>query len=652
MDFFARQEIARRRTWWLVVLFFAALTGIIATTYFACVMIIQNFVQDPTAPQYATTMLWNPSVMGGVSALVSLVVLGGTTFKLAQLKQGGSKVAEMLGGRVLNTASSQFYERRLLNVVEEMALASGVPVPAVYVLSGQGGINAFAAGYSINDAVVGVTEGTMKGLKREELQGVIAHEFSHILNGDMRMNIRLIGIVHGLLVLAIIGRVLLRVSGGARGGGGKKNGGAALIVVLGLALIIVGYAGYFFGGLIKRAVSRQREYLADASAVQFTRNPFGLAGALKKIGGLARGGIIDNNRAEEVSHLFFADGIKRFMGAGSLFSTHPPLEKRVKLLDPTFDGEFPIITEDALALSGQDEQARDAMEKKSREFIKRTVMMGGDLALNPQQIIQQVGVLDAASLDAANGLMAAIPKELRETTRDPVGAQALLLALIISATDQESSTDAWTWIPASLMDSASRSVDLLLNVPDEYRLALVDLSLPALRTLHPGQIERYLETIEQIIDTDKRVDLFEFAVYEIVKAGLREKLDLPFTRITVTSVPAVSNECAVLLSMLASAGHQDQTSIATAFEKGAAQLNGTNITLKPADALTVDDLSRSLSVLLTTNMPVRQKILEAALACLMSDQKATIKELEIFRAFAAALEVPVPPGLMRYTNSE
>jgi len=648
MDFFARQEIARRRTWWLVVLFFAALLGIIATTYFACMMIFQYFMQDPDAPQQFTNdMMWNPSLMGGVSSLISLVVLGGTTFKLAQLKQGGSKVAEMLGGRLLNSASSQFYERRLLNVVEEMALASGVPVPAVYVMSGQDSINAFAAGYSINDAVVGVTEGTMRGLKREELQGVIAHEFSHILNGDMRMNIRLIGIVHGLLVLAIIGRVLLRVSGGSRGGGGKKNGGTAIIVVLGLALLIIGYAGYFFGGLIKRAVSRQREYLADASAVQFTRNPFGLAGALKKIGGLARGGTIENNRAEEVSHMFFADGIKRFMGAGSLFSTHPPLEKRVKLLDPTFDGEFPIITEDALALSGQDDPAQDEKGNKGREFIKRTVMMGGDLAMNPQQIIQQIGVLDAASLDTATGLMAAIPRELRDTTRDPVGAQALLLALIINATDQESSTDAWTWIPASLMDSVNRSVDHLLKVPAEHRIALVELSLPALRTLNRDQIERYLEIMKQIIDTDKHVDLFEFAVYEIVKAGLREKLNLPFTRITVTSVSSVVNECTVLLSMLAYAGHQDQASVAAAFEKGATQLGETIIALMPANKLTVDDLSKSLSVLLTTTMPVRQKILEAALACLMSDQIATVKELEIFRAFAAALEVPVPPGLIR-----
>jgi Zn-dependent protease with chaperone function len=329
VDFFTQQEVARRRTWWLVVMFFAAIAGIIGSLY-AAIGFAYEASLDGTEYTSAPNPMWSPEVLLAVSAIVSLIVLAGTAFKLAQLRHGGSKVAEMLGGKLVSPASTQFHERRLLNVVEEMALASGVPVPPVYVMPGQMGINAFAAGYSIHDAVVGVTEGTMRGLKREELQGVIGHEFSHILNGDMRLNIRLIGIVHGLLLLAIVGRVMMRAAMSGRRTSNKKDNVAAVFIALGLALVIVGYAGYFFGGLIKRAVSRQREYLADASAVQFTRNPQGLASALKKVGGLATGGIVNNAHAEELSHMFFADGIKRFFGGGSLFATHPPLAKRVK----------------------------------------------------------------------------------------------------------------------------------------------------------------------------------------------------------------------------------------------------------------------------------------------------------------------------------
>jgi len=652
MDFFARQEIARRRTWWLVVMFIVALAGIIVSAYAACTAIIQYaFTHQEVAESGLFTTppnVWNPELLIGIAAVVSFIVLGGTVFKLAQLRQGGVKVAEMLGGRRLDPASTQLDERRVLNVVEEMAIASGVPVPPVYVLPGQNGINAFAAGYSMNDAVVGITEGAMRGFNREELQGVIAHEFSHILNGDMRLNIRLIGVLHGLLILAIVGRVMLHMSGSGRSSSGKKGGAALVIVVLGLALIIIGYFGYFIGGLVKRAVSRQREYLADASAVQFTRNPTGLASALKKVGGLAQGGTVKHNHAEELSHMFFSDGIKRLFGAGSLFSTHPPLAERVKLLDPTFDGKFPIVTEDMLKV-GRDapESSKPSAQaaEKGREFIKKTMILGGTISVDPRTIMQQVGVLEAMDMETTGNLVADIPAALRAKTHEPIGAQSIVLALLIHNADQKSSADAWTWIPASFTDSVSQSLDAMTGMKPEHRLVLLDMAFPALRSLGREQAERFLQLLRQIIDSDQRVDMLEFVLYEIVQAGMRETLGQPVPAIKITSISPVHKECAVLLSKMAYIGSPHSEGASNAFEAAIKLLGdrSDSLTLMPKESLTADILTSALTRMRTTSMPVRKILLEAVLSCLMADKVATVEEQELFRAFAAVLEVPVPP---------
>jgi len=650
MDFFTRQEKARRNTTLLVVLFFLALAGIIASAYLAITAIVQVAFSDPDAP-LAFRPRYHPDLFLGVSSLISLTVFGGTAFKLAQLRQGGGKVAEMLGGRLLHPASTQFHERRLLNVVEEMALASGVPVPPVYVMPGQHGINAFAAGYSPFDAVIGMTEGAMRGLNREELQGVVAHEFSHILHGDMRLNIRLMGVLHGLLVLALVGRAMLRVAGSGRSSSGKKGGGGvALVVALGLALLIIGYFGYFFGGLIKRAVSRQREYLADASAVQFTRNPAGLATALKKIGGLAQAGVVRHDRAEELSHMFFADGIKRFMGAGSLFSTHPPLVKRITLLDPAFDGEFPLVTPDMLlAPSPRDDatpasSSRTAMEK-GRTMIKRSVMLGGAVVTDPASVMQQVGVLEVAGLESTQQIIAELPAALREKTREPVGAQAVILALLLQKANGQDS-DAWVWVPTSLTDPVGQCMEALAAIKPEQRLLLVELAVPALRGLSREAAERFVEALHQVVVADRQVRFFEFAVKEIVMAALRATLGHHVPPIRHHAIKPLWKECRVLLSMLAHAGQADDALAARAFEAATAVLGAMPraFTLLRMEDMDMDDWTKALHRMLGAAMPARKQLIEAALACLLHDREATMEEIELFRAFAAVLEVPVPPG--------
>jgi Zn-dependent protease with chaperone function len=330
MDFFGHQAQARTKTTRLVVYFCFAVIFIIVSVYFASLLIL-HFTQAPQQPGAArpALVLWDPRLFGLVVVGTLGVVLIGSLYKTIALSKGGSAVAEALGGRLLGADPTDADERKLRNVVQEMAIAAGMPVPKIYVLDNDGGINAFAAGHAPSDAAIGITRGGMTLLTRDELQGVIGHEFSHLLNGDMRLNIRIMGILFGIVCLSVIGRVLLYT----RGGGGR---GRNPLVFVGLALIVIGALGILFGRLIQAALSRQRELLADASAVQFTRNPAGLAGALKKIG--SAGSRIESAHAGEASHMFFENGLGKPLF--SMMATHPPLEQRIRAIDPAWDGKF------------------------------------------------------------------------------------------------------------------------------------------------------------------------------------------------------------------------------------------------------------------------------------------------------------------------
>ncbi|RRK02052.1 peptidase M48 [Opitutaceae bacterium TAV3] len=354
MDFFEAQARARRRTARLVVLFICAIAGLIAVGYFSTIAILREFVpQDTpyataptsyveTAPDAAPVRSWwDPRLLTGI-ALGTCVVVGlASLFKWAQLRSGGRAVAEMVGGRRINSNTTDPKERQFLNVVEEMSLASGTPMPGVYVLDKEPAINAFAAGHTTDDAVVAVTRGTLDQLTRDELQGVVAHEFSHILNGDMRFNLRLTTVIFGILVIGLIGRTVLlslrhtrvRTSRDSKGGGA---GLLAAIVVIGLLLMLLGYIGYFFGRLIQAAISRQREFLADASAVQFTRNPSGIVNALRRIGGYAGGSRLQSAGSAQIEHFFFAQGFSAKASLAGLWATHPPLRERIQAIDPDF----------------------------------------------------------------------------------------------------------------------------------------------------------------------------------------------------------------------------------------------------------------------------------------------------------------------------
>ena len=440
MDFFEHQAVARRNTGILVFYFCLAVMLIVAGTYLASAVIF-NVAQSRSDPRSGSPLeLWDPTLCLCVAGITLTVIALGSLYKTLELRSGGAAVAETLGGRLIDSSTRDLDKRIVLNVVEEMAIASGTPVPPVYLLDEEKGLNAFAAGYSPDDAVIGVTRGCVQYLSRDELQGVIAHEFSHILNGDMRLNIRLIGIVHGILVIALTGYVLIRMLGSSsrhsRSSSDRGKGGGALaaIFLFGLALCVIGYVGVFFGRLIKSAVSRQREFLADSSAVQFTRSPDGIAGALKKIGGLARGARVESPRAEQISHMFFGNALKAsFLNA---MSTHPPLDVRIQRIEPSFDGKYPKVARlrrtKADLHPTRPEVDRQAQAIQGRKAAASSVgRRRHSFPFEPAQAIGGVGSPNLQHFTYAAALIASMPEPMVEAARESFGARAVIYGLLL-----------------------------------------------------------------------------------------------------------------------------------------------------------------------------------------------------------------------------
>lgn len=653
MNFFEHQEIARRRTSELIAYYVLAIVLIVLAIYLTTLGLIK-YVSDSSSDGFHISSLWRPDVLIFVTVSVGLIILIGTLYKIAVLAHGGgAAVAEMLGGTLVPANTRDFELRRLLNVVEEMALAAGVPVPRVFVLESEEGINAFAAGFTPADAVIGVTRGCLRALNRDELQAVMAHEFSHILNGDMRLNLRLIGVLNGILVIALIGYGLFRIffnSGSSRGSrsssSGKKEGGLGIALILfGLALMAIGYIGVFFGKLIKSAVSRQREFLADASSVQFTRNPPGLAGALKKIAGYKPAGRITSHRAEEASHLFFANGLNA--GLVSLMATHPPLEERIRRIDPTFDGHIPEF--EGVDTESQAEEAISALSAgRSPAEPPPIPAATRKISLAPGQFMAKVGVLDAAHLDQAARLLASLPPRVRERIREATGAQGLVLSLLIGG-DPALRTRQMEYVAsrdAGLHASMRETLGDLAQIPPAMRMPLVDLAFSALCGITAAQYEQFRETVLTLAGMDQAIDLFEYALMR----SMVRRLDPIYRKVRrptiqyydVTGMTAVAAD---LLATLAWTGADSPDAARAAFQKGMGVLSNKPISLPDAAACTLDRLDHSLEKMLTASLPVRGRVLEACAACVAHDGEVTVEEGELLRAIADSLECPVPPLL-------
>jgi Zn-dependent protease with chaperone function len=636
VDFFERQDKARRNTKLLVFYFSLAVLSLILAVNTAVSLIFTGFT--------AANSIDEPSIGWSRSELLFWVTIGtlaviliGSVFKSLQLARGGSVVAELLDGRLINSNTSDADERKLLNVVEEMSIASGVPVPQVYVMDSEAGINAFAAGHSASDAAISVTRGCMKMLSRDELQGVIGHEFSHILNGDMRVNLRLMGLVFGILCLTVIGRILVRTSG-------RKNP----LPLLGLALIIVGWAGVFFGRLIQAAVSRQREVLADASAVQFTRNPSGLAGALKKIGGLTYGSRINSPHAEEASHLFFANGL-----GDSLFATHPPLVERIRALDPSFDGRFPrVIPERPSDVSPAPGAAQ--LSRPPQIPGLPLVQAEGDRFAAPfisqHAVIANIGQATTQHLRYAMDFHQAIPPGLEAAARDPLGAGALVCAFLLAsepATRRKQLDDLADATSEAIRDEIMRVWPDTQSIPPQAKIPMVDLALPALRRLSPQQFEQFRAATETLVASNSETDLFVYMLRKIVVRHLETYFFPEQRRVTqFYALRPLASDCGVLLSATAYAGQENATKAYAAFGQGAESLSRaarSEIPWLPPDQCDLSHIDAALARLSQAVPQIKKNVLNACAQTVVADGVIQEGEAELLRAIADTIDCPVPP---------
>ena len=660
MDFFQHQDQARRRTGLLVVYYVLAVIFIIVAIYSAIAGLVM-FAESKTDFGGARHSFWIPELFAAVVIGGLVIVFSGTVYKIIELSGGGEHVATSLGGRQVQANTRELSERILLNVVEEMALASGTPVPPVYLLE-ESSINAFAAGTTPQNAVIGVTRGAIESLKRDELQGVIAHEFSHVLNGDMRLNIRLMGVLNGILLIAMLGYLLMRLTGGSTSSSSnsdKKSNGAWLLIV-GLILYVIGYIGVFFSHLIKSAVSRQREFLADASAVQFTRNPPGIAGALKRIGGLTESSRIKSPRAEEASHMFFGNALTNsFLQA---LATHPPLPQRVRRIEPNFNGEFPPtlrVTHSqadirdphslAMQLTGQFAPATTTIAEVA-EVHQAAIAGANEFAAEPASAVKHVGDPGTEHLDYARAMLVAIPESVTDEVRSPLGAVATVYGLLLDDDEAEVRRRQLDYLSENANPKAcaelKRMLPLLRPLAPEMKLPLISLAVPALHELSPQQIIDFRRDITWMIKADKQISLFEFGVHRLVLKRLLPRLERQPAKLDKhRTLAAIAEPCSVVLSTLIHLGNH-QGDAQEAFSLGSAQFaDPQQVKLLPAAQSRLLEFDQALDSLVLATHPLKKQILSACAACICADGKVSVEEAELLRVVADALECPMPPIL-------
>ncbi len=666
MDFFEHQEVARRSTKRLIALFVLAVICVVIAVNAVGAALYFSFLL-PAGRAWTYAALPNGFFLTNTIVVLGLIG-GGTAVEMNALSSGGDAVAKMVGARPVDPSTRDLLDRRLLNVVEEMAIASGVPVPRVFVMDEENSINAFAAGHSINDAVITVTRGTLTRLNRDELQGVVAHEFSHVLNGDMRLNMRLIGVLFGLMIVAMAGRFLLEIAGRSRGGSDRGGGGVlAALFFAGVTLWILGYIGVFFGRLIKAAVSRQREFLADASAVQFTRNPDGIGGALRKIGGLTEsGGLgtrIDHPQAEALSHLFL--GAARPAFVSGLYATHPPIGERVRRIYGRAMQMLPA-PEDRVALSlaglapASNETPRSPIQyippdstrpAQSAEFANALSPVAGLVAATAESAARITSALGKVNTPRAvdfalNDQQRATLGILRNAAADATRAQLLVLALLI---DQDADLRAQQRsvlgeaYGTAILETVDDYLARIQQLPPGARQPLVDVAMPALRRLPAEARQRLLRLAHMLIIADGRVSVREFLLFTILKRRLGADAGraVPVRYKTVAELP---KEAGLLLSMTAAVRLPERAE--HAFNAGALLLPGVDVTFTSPASINLDAVSTALDALNQLAPLAKPLLIKAVSATAFTDGSTNWRAASTLRMICAALDAPLPPQLI------
>lgn len=632
MDFFARQERSRRSTRYLVAVFGMAFLAVAVATAVVATFAYGVFIDQTTV---VTAGRGVPEVLRNSAALIAVIVpatmalmILASLYRTATLSKGGGQVARMLGATQINGGDPDPLRRRLINVVEEIAIASGLPVPEIYVLEQESAINAFAAGLTPTDAAIAVTRGSLERLSRSELQGVVAHEFSHILNGDMRLNQRLIGFSFGILVLSLMGRWMLR---GSRFAYRSRNRGTSAAVFIGLALTVIGGIGVLFSRLIKAAVSRQREALADASAVQFTREPSGLAGALKKIGGYTT--YLTSTETEEVSHMLFGKGSRSFSG---WFATHPPLDERIKALEPEFEPGDYVVSSEPMPHGPTDDLAP----------VSALSAVGPATGTR----LESAGTVESAQTGAA--LRAAVPEELYHAAHH--GESSFLLVLSLALSPERNTLERQMRLLQNRLgtERANRCRSLNRELKELDRrlwLPLLELSVPALKHRPAEQVQFLFELTERLVEIDAHQSLFEYVLQRLMRAYFEDLGAVPAYAAASGQRPMLDQAVCLTLGTVATFGHADAETAKRAFHAGVATL-ATRVAAA-ADGILDDclrernlaELDRALEVLTRLTGKAKRQVLKALLATIQFDNRVSIEEIELFRAIAATLGCPMPP---------
>ncbi|ENO8973781.1 M48 family metallopeptidase [Vibrio parahaemolyticus] len=612
MDFFHHQDTARQRTGLLVMLFTLAVLAITGLVSVISIGIYFYFTGEP----FTTQSIISYCLLSFVGVL--LVVSISSFIRLSELNaNGGRGVAESIGGKLISTDTSNAKHCQLLNVVEEMSIASGIPVPPVYVMTKEHGINAFAAGMSIDDAVIGVTQGALDAFSRDELQGVIAHEFSHILNGDMRLNTRLIGALFGITCIAHFGHLILDNSNSTRHvsrSSSDSNKGFAVIILIAIVCLVLGWLGTLFGNMIKAAISRQREFLADASAVQFTRNDQGIAGALKKIGSNVQGSTLNTKASDEMSHMMF--GQSKLSGFSSLFATHPPLDERIRRIEPNWDGSY-----------AQHSHAQNTAF--DNEQVSGFAVGGGSPASQSASPSEQLS-------ETGRQLISQLPPELVDIAREPYSARFVAFALIFDGSDIQRE------MIKSYVPLASQSTLLLwldYDLPLHLRFPLLELALPALKSLSEAQKISLCKVLRELSETDNQYSLAEWCVINLLEKQLLASFG--FIRQHKT-LKQLEESVFWLLRELAWVSHSQADKAQRAYHCALAHLGFPEVKLEPANSNW--HLSRAaLELLLQLKPKDRRIFVKACRLAIESDGEITVAEGELYRVIACFLEVPEPP---------
>lgn len=622
MDFFASQEAAQRSSRWLLLLLILAV---------ACICLLANLaIYFILEFQTLGTYAFNQKLVWQINGVVLALVIAGSAYRVYSLKRGGEVIASALGGHLLTNGGDTYLEQRLINVVEEMAIAAGLPVPPVYLID-EDGINAFAAGYSVNDAVIGVTRGALRELTRDQLQGVVAHEFSHIIHGDMRLNIRLVGLLHGILMLSFAGKMLLQT----RHGVARRTSAAFPVMFLGLSLFLIGSIGKFFGDLIKAGVSRQREYLADASAVQFTRNNLGIAGALKRIGGYVAGSNVLRTGAEEFSHLYFSNGSK--MSLMKMLATHPPLPERIERLEPGWDGDY--------ILEGPDQSQVEASDSGAdhKNKVPGVSELAGVSALSdyvPESVTEAVGTIQPVSI--ATAILGAIPAELRRAVRETYSVRAVVYGLFLhsdaqrrAAQHEELKAHADLFVRARLRELEP----IISGISREQRLPLLELALPALHQLAESEYQRLSNNLKRMLKAAAPIGLGDWALSYYLHHHMSARPDVSSGNKRIGSV---LTEIEYLLSVLAHSDSQSQDASEAAFAAGA-DFFKQSLKLHARQDISIARLELAIKNLSQLKPLQKPKVLKAFVAVIHFDHRLDPVEIELVRCIADAIDCPLPP---------